>query len=377
MTRGPLKILHVVISLGPGGMENGIVNVARALPPGEFEVHVCCLETSGAFAARLPQPENVNVLRKPPGFSLRAVRDLHRVIRRVQPHVIHTHNLGPLIYAGLLKNLGCRTPLLHGEHHLLAADECTPRRLRQRRWFYHSCRQVHTVAENLRRQLIELGLPESKICTVMNGVDCDRFQPGDRAAARRKIGGVPENALVLGMVGRFAPFKRHTILIEAFSQFAAEHPEAHLLLVGGGGSKETEARAQARASAASARIHFAGFQSDVLPYYQAMDAMVLPSVSGEGNCNAILEAMSCGVPVIAHPVCGNTEVIYHGQDGWLAELDTPEKIKSQVAHLFAQPETLAMLGQASRRKVIEQFRLECMMENYRRLYQTLAGGTAP
>ena len=57
-----MKILHVVNSLDPGGMENGVVNMARALEPRGFEVHVACLERRGAFAERLPHPERVTVL---------------------------------------------------------------------------------------------------------------------------------------------------------------------------------------------------------------------------------------------------------------------------------------------------------------------------
>ena len=372
MTRGPLKILHVVISLGPGGMENGIVNVARALPPGEFEVHVCCLETSGAFAARLPQPENVHVLRKPPGFSLRAVRDLHRVIRRVRPHVIHTHNLGPLIYAGLLKNLGCRTPLLHGEHHLLTADECSPRRRRQRNWFYRSCAQVHTVAKSVTAQLLELGFPARKIITLVNGVDSDRFQPADNTAVRRQLGLTAETNFVLGMVGRFIPLKRHTLVIAAFNRLAPANSGLHLLLLGSGGSEENNLRAQAAAGPAAERIHFTGFQNDPLPYYQAMDLLLVAS-SQEGMSNAVMEAMACGVPVLATPVGGNPELIRHAEDGWLATMDTADQLQTELEHFLREPELLARLGRAARENIIHQFSLDCMMEKYRRLYQTLAG----
>lgn len=376
MNSGRIKILHAVISLNPGGMENGIANIARALPPEAFEIHVCCLESSGAFAARLPQPENVHVLHKPPGFSPRAVWDLHRVIRRVQPHIIHTHNLGPLIYAGLLKNLGCRTPLLHGEHHLLTAEECSPRRLRQRAWFYRSCAQIHTVAAGVRRQLLELGFPAAKITTLVNGVDSTRFQPGDKSAARQHLGLAAANDFVLGMVGRFVPVKCHTLLIEAFTRLARTHANLQLLLIGAGGSEEQLLRAQAAASAAAARIHFTGFQTDPLPYYHALDALVVPSAQ-EGMSNVVLEAMACGVPVLANPVGGNLELICHGQDGWLGGLETVEKLQAELERLIPRRDRLAQWGQAARTKIVRHFSLDCMMENYRRLYQTLAGGAPP
>lgn len=373
MKSGPIKILHIVNSLGSGGMENGIANVARALSPEEFEIHVCCLENSGVFADRLPQPENVHVLHKPPGFSVRAVWDLNRVIRRVQPDVIHSHNLGPLIYSGLVKLLGCRRPLLHGDHHLLTPEECVPRRRRQRAGFYRCCRKIHTVSEGLRQQLISLGLPASKIITLRNGVDCARFQPGKRAAARKIVGCLPESALVLGLVGRFAPGKGHTLLLEAFGQLAVANPRLQLLLIGAGGSEEARVQALAQASPAAERIHFTGFQNDLLPYYQALDAMVFPSVV-DGLSNAVLEAMACGVPVFAQPTCGNPEIITPGRDGVLASLKCADDLVALLQPWLVSPEKLAVLGRAAREKVLTQFALETMVAQYREIYRTLADG---
>ena len=370
---GRIRILHVVFTLDPGGMENGVVNVARALPADRFEIHVCCLEHSGAFAARLPEPQNVHELHKPPGFSPRAVLGLNGVIRRVQPHVLHSHNLGPMIYGALASGLGRWRPLLQGEHTLLAPWECEPRRLRQRAWGYRCCRKIHTVSHNVRQNLIEHGFPAARIVTLLNGVDSDRFQPGDRRAARRFIGGLPEDGVVLGMVGRFAPGKGHDNLIVAFGQFAARRPDAHLLLIGGGGSEEANIRRLAAASPAAARIHFTRHQDEMLPYYQALDLLVFASLH-EGLSNAVLEAMACGIPTLAHPAEGNLEVITHGENGWLGGLETAEKLRGEIESALARPDELARWGQSARARAVRDFSMRRMVENYQKVYEELAGG---
>jgi glycosyltransferase involved in cell wall biosynthesis len=364
-----IKILHVVISLNPGGMENGVVNVARELPADRYEVHVCCLERTGPFAARLPQPENVHVLHKPPGFSLRAVWKLNRLIARLRPHVIHTHNLGPLIYGNLATFGGRTRPILHGEHNTLAADELTPRRLRQRATLYRGCRRIHAVAEGVRAQLVGLNLSPEKIMTLLNGVDTEKFCPTDRRNARKKIG-VAADALVLGIVGRFAPAKSHALLLAAFEQLTAEFPQAHLLIVGTGGSEEAKVRALAAASPATAKLHFAGFQNEMLPYYQALDALIVPSVL-EGLSNAVLEAMACGVPVIAQPTCGNPEAITSGVDGVLAPVANAAELAALLRAWLAQPTRLAVLGLAAREKMLAKFRLADMAARYRQTYEEL------
>ncbi len=373
MKNVPVKILHVLHSLNSGGMENGVVNVANRLPAAEFETHICCLETSGPFAQRLPRPENVHALHKPPGFSLRAVWQLHRLIRRVRPHLIHTHSLGALIYAGLAGTFS-RRPILHGEHILLPPEECQPRRLRQRARFYRQCRRIHAVSDGVRQQLLGLGFPGDNISTLRNGVDPDRFQPGDPAAARQKIGGLPEGALVLGIVGRFAPQKGHARLLEAFAELGATRPQLHLLVIGGGGSEEARVRTLAQASQCSAQIHFTGFQNELPAYYQSLDLLVAPSTL-EGLSNAVLEAMACGVPVLAHPACGNPEIITPGTDGFLAELDTPAKLQAQLAQVLTRVDDLPALGRAARAKIVRQFSLDRMAEEYRQLYRELAEAT--
>ncbi|MBI3874467.1 MAG: glycosyltransferase, partial [Verrucomicrobia bacterium] len=290
MSAAPLKILHVVYSLDPGGMENGVVNVARRLAPAEFDMHVCCLSQSGAFAARLPDPAQVYPLGKPAGVSLKTVARLAQLVRRLKPDLLHTHNRGPLVYGGLATAMGRACPILHGEHGQLTEEERAPARLRQRCWFYRACRKVHTVSRGLREHLLQFGFPPEKIEVIVNGVDTEFFSPGSRAEARQRLG-LPETDFVFGVVGRFIPSKRHVALIEAFTEASRTFPQARLLVVGSGGTESGKISEQIRASAAAERIHLTGFQEDPRPFYRAMDLLVAPSVH-EGLSNVVLEAMA-------------------------------------------------------------------------------------
>jgi UDP-glucose:(heptosyl)LPS alpha-1,3-glucosyltransferase len=143
-----------------------------------------------------------------------------------------------------------------------------------------------------------------------------------------------------------------------------------LLIVGTGGSEEAKVRALAAASPATTKIHFAGFQNEMLPYYQALDALVVPSVL-EGLSNAVLEAMACGVPVIAQPTCGNPEAITSGIDGVLARVTDAGELATLLRTWLAQPARLAALGVAAREKMLAKFRLADMAARYRRTYEEL------
>ncbi len=365
-----MKILHIVNSLESGGMENGVVNMARALEPRGFEIHIACLERRGAFAERLPHPERVTVLGKAGAFSPRATLRLAAHVARLRPDLLHSHNLGALIYSSLATYGGRRSVLLQGEHSQLTADELSPRRLRQRRWLYRTCRAVHTVSHPMREELLALGFPAEKISVVSNGVDTARFSPGDRRAARLALG-LPADALGIGVVGRFGPFKRHNVLLEAFDEIATRFPTAHLIIAGAGGSEESPTRARALTSPHAARIHWLGFQNDPRTCYQALDLLAIPSVN-EGLSNVALEAMSSGIPALANLGCGHEHIITSGIDGLITDLSTPAALAAQLTALLAGPERLATFGEKARTKMVRHFSIEAMAESYCGLYRSLA-----
>lgn len=355
-------------------MENGIVNVARLLPADEFEVHVCCLERGGSFVERLPQPGNAIVLNKPPGFSARAVLGLAKHAARIGADLLHPHNVGPLTYAALASGFGFWKPVLHGEHGVFQGDQTSPARIRKRLRLYRACRKIHTVSESLRQYLVELGFPPEKITAIINGVDADRFRPVDKAAVRVQLG-LPPTGQLVGIIGRFDPNKRHVMLIEAFARLAPLLPDARLIIVGDKGGESERIHAAAAASPVRDRIHFAGFQADPAPWYQALDLLASPSLR-EGLSNAVLEAMACGVPCLAHTACGNAEVITSDVDGFLADLDSAESLAANLHRLLANPAALAAAGQRARARVVRDFSMDAMVRNYARLYREVAGWPA-
>ncbi|MGB0578599.1 MAG: glycosyltransferase family 4 protein [Limisphaerales bacterium] len=367
-----IRIMHVVFSLDPGGMENGVVNVANRLPEDEFEVYFCCLEKGGAFVERLNHPENVIVLdRNKPGFSYRTTLRVMWAVFKLWPDIVHTHNIGPMTYGVYGTLFGRLRPVLQGEHGVFQDDLEQPHRLAQRKRQYNRCHTIHTVCESLKDYIVDLGFDGSKIVSVRNGVDTDRFQPTDRQAVRKELG-LPPDGPWMGIVGRFDVNKKHLLLIKAFNVIAKEYPTAQLLVLGDKGNEKENIHAAAKASPVADRIHLVGFQSNPLPYYQSLDLLTAPSPF-EGLSNAVLESMSCGVPALAHTACGNTEVIDSGVNGYLAEMDTPEQLIDQLRKVLGQPDQLAEVGRECRRRAEAKHSIPKMIENYAELYRRVAG----
>lgn len=365
-----VRVLHVLDSLAPGGLENGVVNVAKRLHGQGFDIHAACLRFRGDFAERMPERDKVVVMGKTSGFSLQAVRRLRQHMNATGAHLLHSHNLGTLIYAALATLGGRILPIVHGEHGQVQRQDLTLKRRWQRRLLFAVCRHVHVVSASVKDNLRDLGLdPQGRIVVTPNGVDSQRFSPPASAEAARQALGFKTDDQVIGIVGRLVALKRHEMLFAAFEKIAAEFPRLHLLVVGDGGAEREHLIEVMRTHKLAARIRWVGHQDDLPKYYQAMDLLAAPSEI-EGLSNAVLEAMACAVPVLAHSACGNAEVIRHGVNGCLAQLDSADELATCLRAVLRDPADLQKLGQEARATVLQRYSMEAMAECYRQLYRS-------
>jgi len=174
--------------------------------------------------------------------------------------------------------------------------------------------RVITVSSALRALAIELGAEPTRVQTIGNGIDTARFRPMPRSEARRILG-LPADARVLVTVGTLVERKGFHRVIEVIPPLLRSHPELHYLVVGGAGAEGDDSarlRAQVAQLGLRDRVHFLGPvppESLHLPL-SAANTFVLAS-RYEGWANVLLEAMACGLPVVATDVGGNAQVVAH------------------------------------------------------------------
>lgn len=373
--RSRIHILQLVTSLEPGGLENGVVNLVNGLDTSRFHTTIVCIERVGDFAGRLKNGVRVICLDKPPGFHFSVARLLAHTIRSKRADIVHTHNLGPLIYGSLASILAkSHSAVLQGEHGQLRHSEMTIKRKWLRQVGYRICRSVHAVSAGLKADLVSHGFAGGKIRVILNGVDCERFTPitGERRAALRDSSGLGKDSIVIGIVGRFVALKGHARLIEAFEQLAQKHPRLRLLIIGDHGSERERILRQIDESPVRERIVWSGYQQDTVDFYRMMDLLVVPSDS-EGLSNVMLEAMACGVPCLAHPACGANEVIVDGDNGLLREMSTPAALITALSGIAFDASLLSALGASARQTAEHQFSLAAMVAGYSKLYEEIYG----
>lgn len=190
-----------------------------------------------------------------------------------------------------------------------------------------SAAHVVTVCEALRRDVIALGVPPQRVTAMLNGVDLEKFRPGDRPAARRRLG---FEGTTLLSVGLLIERKGHDLIIRALRDL----PQARLVIAGSG-PMEQALRNLAGEMGVADRVRFAGPIShrDLADYYTAADLLVLAS-SREGLANVLLESIACGNPVAATDVNGTAEVVRDAAAGRLIPERTPQQIAATVRALL-------------------------------------------
>jgi glycosyltransferase involved in cell wall biosynthesis len=245
-----------------------------------------------------------------------------RLRRRFPFDVIDAHFSYPDGVAAVILGKLLGTPAvitLRGTHDLRNAGF----RLRasQIRWALAGAARVVTVSDSLRRFAERMGIDPHKIRVIPNGVDGERFTPGDQAEARARLGLSPDRPVLLS-VGALVEGKGHQRVVEALPQLLARHPNLLYVVVGGDGSGVPSERgtleAAIRQTALEGHVKLVGARphDEVSTWMAAADLFCLATRS-EGWCNALTESLACGLPVVTTTVGGNAEVVRDDDDGFL------------------------------------------------------------
>lgn len=232
-----------------------------------------------------------------------------RSVKRFKPDCLLLSWAYPDAVAGALLGLALGIPFVikvHGSDINVFAG--VPSRARQIRWAMKRARAVVSVSRDLARKVEALGIDPGKIHVIYNGVDHGLFRPADRQLARRELGLVPSGKIIL-YVGNLKEEKGCLELVRAFALVAGQRRDATLYLVGRGPDAGRVA-ALVDTLELKDRVHLVGgMDHPELPrWFNASDVVTLPSFN-EGVPNVLLEAMACGVPVVASRVGGIPEIV--------------------------------------------------------------------
>lgn len=283
----------------------------------------------------------------------RPATGLRRLIRRESPDLIHVHSRRGVDYWTPLAAAGMSIPLVLSRR----VDHRDPGWLA--RWKYRPYARVIVISEQIRRVMMDMGVPAVKIERVYSAVASSEPPAArDRRWLARTFG-IPLEAPLVGVVAQLIPRKGHHYLIDVLPDLRREIPNLHVLFCGQGPQEEGLRSACRRAGLAEAVV-FAGFRRDMARIMPCLDVVAHPATM-EGLGVALLEAAACARPVVAFRAGGVPEIVVDGENGLLAEAGDARQLGRLLLRLLAQPDLAARMGDRGRDMVRRRFAVEAMV----------------
>ncbi|MCB4790825.1 MAG: glycosyltransferase family 4 protein [Elusimicrobia bacterium] len=212
----------------------------------------------------------------------------------------------------------------------------------------------------IKTELMSIGYQEEKIRVLPNGVDTGYFAPEQE----KRSNNVPK---VL-FVGRLEDVKNVPALLKAWKTVISK-ANAELFIVGGG-SKKDELIHLTEKLGINNRVKFLGEQKDIRSHLVSSDIFVLPSFA-EGVSNSLLEALSCGLAVIASRVGGSVGLIKDGETGYLFDPKNHNELADKLERLLKDPVLRKNMGQKARENIVKNYSIESIRDKYIKLYDEL------
>lgn len=274
----------------------------------------------------------------------------------------HSHLYFSTVLCALARRLGS-SPLVITNHGLIS--QTAPMWLQKiyiptvGKWTYNAADTVICYTDTERSQLINLGINPEKIVVIHNGVNTEIFAPAKS---------IPDKKQIL-WIGKYVPGKGVEYLIKGFQLFSQDHPDYQLVMVGRGPLKDTYIETIQELGIAE-KVVFKDFvpNNDLPKYYQESQIFVLPSLE-EGVPRTILEAMSCGVPVICTRLPQLVDIV--SGSGLLVPTKDPQAIADALSQVVSDPTFSLSLGENGRKRVLSDYSWEDTVRKTLDLYRAV------
>ncbi len=366
-------IVHVIYRFDVGGLEMLLAECIRRIPRHRYRHAIVCVSGYSAFVEKLAGTGTpVYTLEKPAGLGLSAHLRLLKLLRRLDPAILHTYCISAVEYTatGVLAGVPVRLHSEHGRNPNEADGRNVKYNVLRRvmSLLMHSCVAVSVDLQHWLADIVRIR--RSKIVCIANGVDTNIFLPG---SMQLPLGPAPAplpNRFVIGTVGRVSEVKNQAALVDAFvlllERFAESKPELSLIIIGDG-PLLAPLKEKISALGIAHLVVTPGSRTDIAEIMKTFSVFVLSSMS-EAMPVAVLEAMATGLPVVAPRVGGIPDIVKDGMTGTLVESSCPEYLVEAIAKYIQNPDIGKRHGAAGRTFVKQHHGIDRMVNQYLALY---------
>lgn len=369
-----VKVLQLISSLGYGGAERLLVDLAPQLRLRGVDICIISVNASAPLAKELEDhgisPRSLShtgTVYSLQGWA-RSWWRLRRLLGVINPNIVHSHLYFPDLLSRitapgscrLVTTLHSRDPWWYQPGRIRSVGktwlDCVSGRIRDVRYISVSG-DVGNAAERF------LGVRREHNRVIENGINIERIVPKSRYAR------TPRHIV---QVGRFYREKNHLMALRAFERIMERNGQARLTFIGDGPLRENIEQEAARRGLGHA-VCFLGARDDVPEQLRKADVFWLTSFY-EGFPIACIEAMACGLPVVTTSVGGLAELVHGQESGFLVDSDDHEQLAKTTLSLFSDPETAERVGRSARRRVLDLYSIERMADRYVETYRQILSG---
>jgi len=373
MKTGRVTVMFPINQLGVGGAEQQLMELVKGIDKNRFEPIVVSLYPGGALEPEIKAMPGVELicLSRRGRFDFLILFKIYRLLRQRRVRIIQPF-LTPASFFGMFPSFmnrrlvkivtercGVRVnPRLGSSIYLKVEDFLT--------------RFADRVVPNSKSgedYVIKRGIIPAKVKVIYNGINLERLTPNPDVVARiRQQVKLPPGGKIVGITASLTLAKDHFTFLKTAKIVLSTVPETRFVVLGDGPLRHDLERMTQELGIDSA-VTFFGNQRDVGSYISSYDIACLTSFDHEGCSNATLEAMALGKPVAVTDIGGNREVVEHGITGLLAPPKNPEALAQNIITYLKQPELAQRIGQQARQKVLSQFSIPRMVQEYQNLFE--------
>lgn len=323
MRKNKIRILHV--AQAAGGVDRYIRMLLKYLDKEKFENILVCSQDfhEEDYRDLVDSFEQVEMTRAIGGRDLKAIKGVRALIKKYNPDIVYAHSskAGAIARAA---DIGLRNRCVYNPHGWAFNMRCSAKK----KAMYTAiekiaapfCDKIICISDAEKQSALDKKIcREDKLQVIFNGVDIESYENGVRDAIKRKDLNIPEDAFVVGMVGRMSPQKAPDVFVKMAKQVKDEVPNAHFIIVGNG-NQEDEIRKYAEDNGFSNSLHITGWVDNPMSYVELFDVACLLS-RWEGFGLALPEYMMAGKPIVASRVDAIPNIIRNGENGLLVEVD--------------------------------------------------------
>lgn len=336
MKKKKIKILHV--AQAAGGVDRYIRMLLKYLDKEKFENILICSQDfrKEDYKGLVDSFEQVKMERAIGAGDLEAIKAVRKLIKKYNPDIVYAHSSKAGAIARVA-DIGLKNCCMYNPHGWAFNMRCSAKK----KTMYTAiekiaapfCDKIICISDAEKRSAVDKKIcRENKLQVIFNGVDIEAYENGIHGVVKRKDLNIPEDAFVVGMVGRISPQKAPDVFVRMAKQVKDKVPNAHFIIVGSG-NQETEIRKYAEENGFGDSLHITGWVDNPMSYVELFDVACLLS-RWEGFGLALPEYMMAGKPIVATKVDAIPNIIKDGENGILVKVDDAVGASRAVIDLF-------------------------------------------